>query len=64
MCKVIFFINKTALLQTKKTFFIKKATIKILIKKPFTIKDSGGFLWSHLESNQAPTDYESVALTE
>ena len=20
--------------------------------------------WSHLESNQAPTDYESVALTE
>ena len=21
-------------------------------------------LWSHLESNQAPTDYESVALTE
>ncbi len=23
-----------------------------------------GFLWSHLESNQAPTDYESVALTE
>lgn len=22
------------------------------------------FLWSHLESNQAPTDYESVALTE
>ena len=23
-----------------------------------------GFLWAHLESNQAPTDYESVALTE
>ena len=22
------------------------------------------FLWAHLESNQAPTDYESVALTE
>ncbi len=21
-------------------------------------------LWAHLESNQAPTDYESVALTE
>jgi hypothetical protein len=21
-------------------------------------------MWSHLESNQAPTDYESVALTE
>ena len=24
----------------------------------------GGFWWAHLESNQAPTDYESVALTE
>jgi hypothetical protein len=23
-----------------------------------------GFLWAHLESNQAPTDYESVALTD
>ena len=22
------------------------------------------YKWSHLESNQAPTDYESVALTE
>ncbi len=22
------------------------------------------FWWAHLESNQAPTDYESVALTE
>ena len=22
------------------------------------------FKWAHLESNQAPTDYESVALTE
>ncbi|GEM_PF-2776151 len=22
------------------------------------------FLWAHLGSNQAPTDYESVALTE
>lgn len=21
-------------------------------------------MWAHLESNQAPTDYESVALTE
>ena len=27
--------------------------------------DNYGFKkWSHLESNQAPTDYESVALTE
>ena len=23
-----------------------------------------GFWWAHLDSNQAPTDYESVALTE
>ncbi len=34
-----------------------------LIKKPL---ERGFFKkkWSHLESNQAPTDYESVALTE
>ena len=33
------------------------------LKKATRIK-SNGFLWAHLESNQAPTDYESVALTE
>ena len=35
------------------------------IKKPSKAIYLLGFkLWSHLESNQAPTDYESVALTE
>ena len=31
---------------------------------PFKISSEGDSLWAHLESNQAPTDYESVALTE
>ena len=36
------------------------------IKKPSpsTSLRNRVFKWSHLESNQAPTDYESVALTE
>ncbi len=36
---------------------------KTRIKKAFPFYQKS-FLWSHLESNQAPTDYESVALTE
>ncbi len=32
------------------------------LKKSCVLQDF--FLWAHLESNQAPTDYESVALTE
>ncbi len=31
------------------------------------MEKQGNFIkvkWAHLESNQAPTDYESVALTE
>ncbi len=33
-------------------------------KIPFKISSEGDSKWAHLESNQAPTDYESVALTE
>jgi hypothetical protein len=33
-------------------------------KKTFKFDLKGIFEWAHLESNQAPTDYESVALTE
>ena len=34
----------------------KNGDFDIMLKSPLG--------WSHLESNQAPTDYESVALTE
>ena len=37
---------------------------EITKKSPFKISSEGDSLWAHLESNQAPTDYESVALTE
>ncbi len=57
---------------------MKKTTIAILLVivvfilklqskksvKTYDISVYGFCLWSHLESNQAPTDYESVALTE
>ena len=40
------------------SFFRKRKNRNYLV-------DNYGFKkWSHLESNQAPTDYESVALTE
>ena len=34
------------------------------IKKELHFCNSLTFKWAHLGSNQAPTDYESVALTE
>ena len=39
----------------------------LLNKKPcseFTLLHGFFNWWAHLDSNQAPTDYESVALTE
>jgi hypothetical protein len=44
-----FCANYVQTIETKKT----SHECEVFIKK-----------WSHLESNQAPTDYESVALTE
>ena len=44
-----------------------KIKVKLLNKKTETktcVLISARTLWAHLESNQAPTDYESVALTE
>lgn len=36
----------------------------IKAKKPHSTNVAFLLLWAHLGSNQAPTDYESVALTE
>ena len=46
-------------------FFFNSLFLNFLIQKnpPQNIFE-GDSLWAHLESNQAPTDYESVALTE
>jgi hypothetical protein len=38
--------------------FANKKDSQVLSRKSLIFK------WAHLESNQAPTDYESVALTE
>ena len=52
--------NKIDVCVNQKFFFKQKgATNKCNSLKINTLN-----LWAHLESNQAPTDYESVALTE
>ena len=43
---------------------MKILIMNIIVKKPIITKPILIFLWSLLESNQPPTDYESVALTE
>jgi hypothetical protein len=59
----IFLVSQILIKIDKLIYQKKRKSLKMNeINKKTALKRA--VLWSHLESNQAPTDYESVALTE